>query len=389
MTSSSVATPGGGPLAGLTVVELAGIGPGPFAATLLGELGARVVRVERPAGAEAGLMPVAGLRRSRANVAVDLKHPRGREVVLRLVDGADVLIEGMRPGAAERLGIGPDDCLARNPRLVYGRITGWGQDGPLAHTAGHDINYAALSGALHATGEAGKPRQAVNLVADFGGGTLYLVMGVLAALLERERSGRGQVVDAAMVDGAASLMTMVYSLHAAGLWQDRREANLLDGAAPFYDTYACADGGFVAVGALEPQFYAALLGGLGLDLPEGQYAVDAWPRHRAAIAERFASRDRDEWLGVFDGTDACVTPVLSLADAPRHPHLAARGVFADVPGGVEPRVAPRFSRTPGREPTAPRATGADTAAVLGDLGFSADEVAELLDVGAVVQTHEP
>ena len=375
----------GGPLAGITVVELAGIGPGPFAATLLAELGARVIRVERPAGAEAGLVPVAGLRRSRANVAVDLKHAEGSEVVLRLVERADALVEGMRPGTAERVGLGPDACLARNPRLVYGRITGWGQEGPLAQTAGHDLNYAALSGALHATGEAGKPRQAVNLVADFGGGSLYLVMGVLAALLERERSGQGQVVDAAMVDGAASLMTMVYSLHAAGLWQDRREANLLDGGAPFYDTYACADGAFVAVGALEPQFYAALLAGLELDLREGQYAVEAWPQHREAIAGRFAERSRDEWTAVFDGSDACVTPVLSLAEAPHHPHIRARGLFADVPGGVEPRVAPRFSRTPGIDPTAPRAIGADTVAVLGELGYAAAEVQRLVDVGAVVQ----
>ncbi len=378
----------GGPLAGLTVVELAGIGPGPFAATLLAELGARVIRVERPGGAEAGLVPVPGLRRSRENVAVDLKHPRGREVVLRLAERADVLIEGMRPGAAERLGIGPDDCLGVNPRLVYGRITGWGQDGPRAQTAGHDINYAALSGALHTIGGAEKPRPAVNLVADFGGGTLYLVVGVLSALLERERSGRGQVVDAAMVDGAASLMTMVYSLHAGGLWQDRREANLLDGAAPFYDTYPCADGSFVAVGALEPQFYSALLSGLELDLPEGQYAVAAWPRHREAIADRFASRSRPEWLQVFDGTDACVTPVLSLAEAPGDPHLVARRVFAEVPGGVEPRVAPRFSRTPGLSPTPAHEPGQDSAAVLRDLGYSDEQVKELVSAGAVHQAAE-
>jgi alpha-methylacyl-CoA racemase len=378
----------GGPLAGTTVVELAGIGPGPFAATLLAELGARVVRVERPGGAEAGLMPVPGLRRSRENVAIDLKHPRAAEVVLRLLDEADVLLEGMRPGAAERLGIGPDVCLARNPRLVYGRITGWGQEGPLAQTAGHDINYAALSGALHAIGGADKPRQPVNLVADFGGGTLYLVTGVLAALLERERSGRGQVVDAAMVDGAASLMTMVYSLQAMGLWQDRREANLLDGAAPFYDTYACADGEFVAVGALEPQFYGALLAGLELELPEGQYAVADWPAHHDAIADRFAARPRAEWLRVFDGTDACVTPVLSLTDAATDPHLVARQVFASVPGGVEPRVAPRFSRTPGLEPTAPRVVGADTSAVLRRAGIDAEEVEGLLAEGVVVQAEE-
>ncbi len=375
----------GGPLEGLTVVELAGIGPGPFAATLLAELGARVVRVERPGGAEAGLAPVPGLRRSRENLAVDLKQPAGLDVVLRLVDRADVLLEGMRPGAAERLGIGPEACTRRNPRLVYARITGWGQEGPRASTAGHDINYAALSGALHAVGGADKPRQPVNLVADFGGGSLYLLVGVLAALLERGRSGRGQVVDAAMVDGAASLMTMVYSLHAQGLWQDRREANVLDGAAPFYDTYPCADGRFVAVGALEPQFYAALLEGLGLSLPEGQYAVAAWPLHRRLIAERLASRPRDEWVEVFAGTDACVTPVLSLAEAPADAHMTARQVFAEVPGGHEPRVAPRFSRTPGLAPVAPREVGADTTAVLRDCGFTAEEVEALLAVGAVVQ----
>ena len=376
-----------GPLAGLRVVELAGIGPGPFACLLLAELGARVIRVDRPGGSPFDLGRADLLNRSRPDLAVDLKHPEGREVVLRLVERADVLVEGNRPGVTERLGLGPEDCLARNPRLVYGRMTGWGQDGPLSDAAGHDINYAGLSGALHAVGGADKPRQAVNLVADFGGGSLYLLLGVLAALHERQTSGLGQVVDAAMVDGAASLMTMVYGLHAAGLWTDRRESNLLDGGAPFYDTYRCADGRYVAVGALEPQFYAALLSCLGLSLTGDQFDRAAWPAHREELTKAFASRTREEWMAVFAGSDACVTPVLTLEEAPRHPHQQARETFVPVGEGHQPRVAPRFSRTPGLAPTPPRVSGEDSAAVLRAEGFEEAEIAALLASGAVVQVE--
>lgn len=375
-----------GPLEGVRVVELAGIGPVPFAALLLAELGADVVRIERPGGASPLGASGFGLNRSRPNVAVDLKSAAGIAVVQRLVDAADILVEGLRPGVTERLGLGPQECLERNPRLVYGRMTGWGQDGPWAQRAGHDITYAAVTGALHLVGERERPVPPVNVLADFGGGSLYLVMGVLAALHARTRTGRGQVVDAAMVDGAASLVTMVYGMFNAGLWQDERKANLIDGGAPFYDAYECADGRFVAVGALEPQFYAALLDGLGLSLEEPQYDLRAWPSHREAIAKAFATRTRDEWAAAFEGTDACVAPVLSLAEAPRHPHLAARGTFAELDGHPVPRVAPRFSDTPGREPTAEPAVGADTTAYLCSHGFTREEVDALLASGAVVQS---
>jgi alpha-methylacyl-CoA racemase len=370
-----------GPLAGLRVIEFAGIGPGPYACLLLAELGAEVIRVDRPS---AGGLDAEVLNRSRPNIAVDLKSPAGVETVLRLIEGADVVVEGLRPGVMERLGLGPEECLARNPRLVYGRMTGWGQSGPLASAAGHDITYAALTGALHATGSADKPRNAVNLIADFGGGTLFLVMGILAAVFERGVSGRGQVVDAAMVDGAASLMTMVYGLQAAGLWQDRREANLLDGGAPFYDTYACADGRHVAVGALEHQFFAELMKHTGLSFE--QWDVARWPEMRAALTEVFGSRTRDEWAAAFEGTDACVAPVLSLAEAPGHPHNVARGIFSPYRDGVTPRVAPVFSRTPALPPGEVRTAGQDTRTVLLTAGFGEAEVDALLEQGVVTQT---
>jgi alpha-methylacyl-CoA racemase len=377
-----------GPLAGIRVVELAGLGPAPYACLLLAELGADVVRVDRPGGGTQLVPPEQdALNRSRPSIAVDLKVPAGRDVVLRLVDAADVLVEGLRPGVTERLGVGPDECLARNPRLVYARMTGWGQDGPLADRAGHDINYLGLTGALHAIGTAEAPVVPLNIGADFGGGALFLVVGVLAALLERGTSGRGQVVDAAMVDGASSLVTMVYGLLGAGAWQDRRAANLLDGAAPFYGTYACADGRHVAVGAIEPQFHAQLLAGLGIDADEHgrQLDVARWPEQRARIAAAFAARTRDEWAAAFAGTDACVTPVLGLTEAPHHPHLAARGTFADRGGHPEPAPAPRFSRTPGAVRGEPRAPGQDTRTALAAWGFGEDEVAGLLEAGGVVQ----
>ncbi|MGY1742119.1 MULTISPECIES: CaiB/BaiF CoA transferase family protein [unclassified Blastococcus] len=376
--------PPAGPLRGIRVVELAGLGPGPYAGMLLAELGADVLRVDRPGGGTVLLPPQHELlHRSRPCAAVDLKRPEGRDLVLRLLDSADVLVEGLRPGVTERLGLGPDDVLARNPRLVYARMTGWGQTGPRAAEAGHDINYLGLTGALHAIGPADRPVPPLNIGADFGGGSLFLVVGVLAALLERAGSGHGQVIDAAMVDGASSLVTMVQGLLRAGLWTDRREANLLDGGAPFYTTYACADGRHVAVGALEPQFHARLLEGLGLTLPGGQHDVARWPEHRAAMAAVFATRTRDEWAAHFAGTDACVTPVLGLAEAPADPHLAARGSYVEVGGVAQPGVAPRFSRTPGAVRSGPRLPGQDTRTALAAWGVGSDEVQRLLDDGVL------
>jgi alpha-methylacyl-CoA racemase len=368
MTEQPVAVTSGGPLAGLRVVELAGIGPAPFCAMLLADLGADVVRVDR-AGAPPPLIggPATDLlNRGKRSIAVDLKHELGPELVLRMAERADVLVEGYRPGVAERLGVGPEPCLARNPRLVYGRMTGWGQEGPLAQTAGHDVAYLALTGTLHAIGRAGGPPQVpLNLVGDFGGGSLYLAVGVLAALREVERSGRGQVVDAAIVDGAAHLATMIHGMLGSGLWQDRRGANLLDTGAPFYDVYETSDGGHVAVGPLERQFYAELIRVLGLagTAPE-QYDVAAWPRLRELLRETFATRTRDEWEAVFEGTDACVAPVLSLREAHAHPHLAARGTFVEHHGVMQPAPAPRFSATPPALTTPPAVPGEHTKDVL-------------------------
>ena len=335
-----------GPLAGVRVLELAGIGPAPLACRLLADLGAEVLRVERGGG------PIDdGLADGRPRVEVDLKDPAQLSRVRGAVATADVLVEGMRPGVAERLGLGPDVCGQRNPRLVYARMTGWGQDGPLAQRAGHDLNYLALTGALHAIGPAGKPVVPLNLVADFGGGTMFLVTGILAALVERERSGLGQVVDVAMVDGVSQLMAMTWSMWSSGSWRDERATNLLDGGAPFYDTYECADGRWVAVGAIEPQFYAQLVAGLGLaDALPGQF--DDWPATRAAFTAAFATRPRDEWAELFAGTDACVTPVLSLAEAPDGGHLAARATLLRDGAAVRPAPAPRFGRTPGAVATA-------------------------------------
>lgn len=380
-------------MAGLRVVEMTGIGPAPYACLLLAELGADVLRVDRPGGAGPLGSPLQGLNRSRPCVAVDLKQPGAAGVVLRLVEQADVLVEGLRPGVMERLGLGPDVCLARNSRLVYGRMTGWGQTGPLAQTVGHDITYAALTGALHAVGPAHEPLPPINLVADFGGGAMFLLTGILSALYARTRTGAGQVVDAAMVDGAASLLTMVYVMLGEGSWIDARAANLLDGGCPYYRTYQCSDGGFVAVGPLEPAFYADLVRGLGLEghevgghvLPDGQGDRAIWPELHRLFAEAFAGRRRDDWVTAFAGTDACVAPVRSLAEAPHDPHLAARGVFAELGGVVQPRVAPRFSATPGLDPTPPRQSGQDTMEALGEWGFSHDEIDALLAAGVVVQ----
>ncbi|MFE1755763.1 CaiB/BaiF CoA transferase family protein [Streptomyces anandii] len=364
-----------GPLTGVRVVELAGIGPGPFAAMLLADLGADVVRVDRPGGSALGIDPGHDItNRNKRSVVVDLKSPDGPARVLDLAERADILIEGYRPGVAERLGIGPDDCRARNPRLVYGRMTGWGQDGPLAPRAGHDIAYIAVTGALGLIGRADEPPAVpANLLGDYAGGSLYLVVGVLAALHHARETGTGQVVDAAIVDGTAHLSAMIHGMLAAGAWQDRRGVNLLDGGCPYYGTYETADGGHMAVGALEPQFYDEFLSLLGLD---GQYAgartdVTRWSELREAVAARFKSRTRDEWTAVFDGSDACVAPVLNLREAPHHPHLAARATFTDHAGLTQPAPAPRFSATPTAVRTAPALPGADTADVARDWGLPA------------------
>jgi alpha-methylacyl-CoA racemase len=374
-----------GPLAGVRVVELAGIGPAPFAAMLLADLGADVIRVDRPGepSLPVPLPPESDLlRRGRPSVALDLKHPDGLATTLALVEQTDVLLEGYRPGVAERLGLGPDDCLTRNPRLVYGRMTGWGQDGPLAHAAGHDIGYVAITGALHAIGRAGGPPQVpVNLVGDFGGGALYLVVGVLAALLEARTSGRGQVVDAAIVDGTAHLSSLVVGLASAGLWSDQRGTNLLDTGAPFYDVYETSDGGWLAVGPLEPAFYAELLRLLDLtDTAPDRLDPAQWPALRTLLADAFRTRTRDEWTAIFEGTDACVEPVLSYAEAPAHPHLAARGTYVEHHGVVQPAPAPRFSRTPAVLGAGPSTPGADTRAALAAWGV--DDVDALIASGA-------
>ncbi|SMQ20461.1 alpha-methylacyl-CoA racemase [Streptomyces sp. Ag82_O1-12] len=362
-------TPGHGPLTGVRVVELAGIGPGPFAAMLLADLGADVVRVDRPGGPGLAIDPAYDVtNRNKRSVVVDLKAPDGPDRVLDLVARADVLVEGYRPGVAERLGVGPGDCHARNPRLVYGRMTGWGQDGPLAQRAGHDIAYIAPTGALGMIGRPDEPPAVpANLLGDYAGGSLYLVVGVLAALHHARANGTGQVVDAAIVDGTAHLATMIHGMLAAGGWQDRRGANLLDGGCPYYGTYETADGRYMAVGALEPRFYAEFLALLGVEGQEGaRKDVARWSELREQVATRFKSRTRDEWTAVFDGSDACVAPVLSLREAPHHPHLAARGTFTDHGGITQPAPAPRFSATPTSVRTGPARPGADTADVARD-----------------------
>jgi alpha-methylacyl-CoA racemase len=365
---SAAARPG--PLAGTRVIELAGIGPTPHAAMMLADLGAEVVRVERPDGQSTfgGLGEHDASLRGRRWVRADLKQPDHLALVLGLVERADVLVEGYRPGVAERLGIGPDDCLGRNPRLVYARMTGWGQHGPRAGHAGHDLNYVAITGALGAMGRPDDPpAPPLNLVADYGGGSMLLLVGVLAALLEREQSGRGQVVDAAMVDGVSLLSQLVWSMLGAGAWSDRRGANLLDGGCPFYDCYRCADGRYVAVAALEPGFFAAFVDGLGLDpqsLP-AQYDVPQWPRLRRALAARLATRTRDEWSDTFADTDACVTPVLTWSEARSDEQLRVRGSLVDIAGVVHAAPAPRFSRSGTRTPQTPQIVD-DTAQVVAD-----------------------
>jgi alpha-methylacyl-CoA racemase len=380
-----------GPLQGVRVVELASIGPGPFCGMLLADMGADVVRIDRlePSGLGVPVDPrfeVTG--RNRRSLALDLKSPAAVEAVLRLVDKADLLIEGYRPGVAERLGLGPQDCHARNPALVYGRMTGFGQTGPLAQAAGHDMNYIALTGALHAIGPGAKPVPPLNLVGDYGGGALYLALGLLAALHERKTSGRGQVVDAAMVDGAASLSSIFFGLKAAGRWNDgRRNANLLDGGAPFYDTYETADGLWVSLGPLEPKFFAELVQRLGLDTAfiKRQYDTRLWPEIRHAIATAIKAKTRAQWSEALEGTDACFAPVLTFDEAPLHPHAAQRQAFIEVGGVTQPAPAPRFDRTPSRMPTAAPVQGAHTQAVLREAGYSDAEIQALVAEGAVKQ----
>jgi alpha-methylacyl-CoA racemase len=360
-----------GPLQGLRVVELAGIGPGPHAAMILGDLGADVVRIERP-GKRPGIQSDAStdyLLRNRRSVAANLKSDEDRELVLNLVAKADVLIEGFRPGVTERLGLGPDDCAKVNERLIYARMTGWGQTGPRSQRSGHDINYISLNGVLHAIGRAGeRPVPPLNLVGDFGGGSMFLIVGILSALFERERSGKGQVVDAAMVDGSSVLSTMMWSFLGMGMWSDERGVNMLDTGAPYYDTYTCADGRHVAVGSIEPQFYAELLEKLGLDgedLP-GQNDMSRWPELRARFTEVFATQDRDHWANVFADSDACVTPVLSFAEVESEPHNTERDTFYRERGNLYPAPAPRFSRSAPAAPKPPGVPGSDNDAVIAD-----------------------
>jgi alpha-methylacyl-CoA racemase len=354
-----------GPLQGMRVVELAGIGPGPHAAMILGDLGADVARVDRPGASGSGDPTL----RNRRFVIADLKSDEGRELVLKLVAKADVLIEGFRPGVTERLGLGPDDCAKVNDRLVYARMTGWGQTGPRSQQAGHDINYISLNGLLHSVGRVGeRPVPPLNLVGDFGGGSMFLLLGILSALWERQTSGKGQVVDAAMIDGSSVLAQMMWGMRDMGVWTDERGTNMLDGGAPYYDTYECADGRYVSVGAIESQFYAAMLDGLGLDptdLP-GQNDRSRWPELRARFTEVFASKDRDHWAKVFAHSDACVTPVLAFGEVEIEPHITERDTFYRVGNGLQPLPAPRFSRSAPHEPRPPRQPGSDTESILND-----------------------
>jgi alpha-methylacyl-CoA racemase len=376
-----------GPLEGIKIIEIAGIGPGPFAAMLLADMGADVVRIDRPGG-QIISFPDPNydfLNRGRRSAAIDLKQPGGTELLLRLVDQADALLEGFRPGVMERLGLGPEVCLERNPRLVYGRMTGWGQEGPMAARAGHDINYIALAGALDHIGRAGQPpTPPLNLVGDFGGGGLYLVFGMLCALLERARSGRGQVVDAAMVDGAASLMTIFHAVQHLGAMNERGH-NILDSGSHFYDVYECADGRYVSIGSVEPQFYAELLSRLGIeDLdPAQQMNGEEWPKWKERFAALFKTKTRQEWCEVFDGSDACFAPVLSIEESREHPHAKARQSFISIGGLEQPAPAPRFSRSRPEVPRRPAGVGEHTAEVLSDWGVSESEIESAREGGLI------
>jgi alpha-methylacyl-CoA racemase len=384
-----------GPLKGYKIVELAGIGPGPMCAMLLADMGAEVIRIDRTIASglgTAGASEHEVLNRSRRSLALDLKMPEGRDVIFRLIDQADALIEGFRPGVMERLGLGPDVCLKRNARLVYGRMTGWGQEGPIAHAAGHDINYIALSGALHAIGLAdGAPVIPLNLIGDFGGGALYLAMGVLAGLLEARNSGQGQVVDAAMIDGAASLMTMFYARMSVDQWNDSRQSNAVDGGSHYYQVYETKDGEHITVGSIEAKFYSEFLeltGIEGEELPD-QLDREQWPTMRERLAGIFRQKTRDEWCRIMEGSDVCFAPVLSLAEAPTHPHNKSREVFVEIDGITQPAPAPRFSRTQSEISRPPAIPGGHTDEILTEWGFSGDEISGLHENGAVARTQKP
>ncbi len=378
-----------GPLTGVRILELAGIGPGPFCGMMLADMGADVIRIDRPGGNPAAATGHEVLFRNRRSMAVDLKHPEGVKTVLRLCEHSDGLFEGFRPGVAERLGLGPEACMEANPKLVYGRMTGWGQDGPLAQAAGHDINYIALSGALHAMGRRGdKPLPPLNLAGDFGGGGMMLAFGLVCALLEARGSGQGQVVDASMVEGSAALMAMFYGLKGQGLFSDERGTHMLDSGAHFYDTYETADGRWISVGSIEPPFYQLLCQKAGLpadDFAE-QMNPDQWPEQKNKLAAIFRQKSRDQWCELLEGTDVCFAPVLGLDEAPRHPHNQARGSFTEVEGITQHSPTPRFSRTPADEPEPGRTPGAHTRAVLRDGGWSEAEVDALMESGAVAES---
>ncbi len=375
-----------GPLVGVKIVEFAGIGPGPFCGMLLADLGADVVRLDRAESVGRSHPDLAN--RGKRSIAVDLKKPEGVEAALSLIEKADGLIEGFRPGVMERLGLGPDVALERNPKLVFGRMTGWGQTGPWSSMAGHDIDYIALTGALHTMGRKGEPpAPPLNLVGDFGGGALYLAFGLLAGIIEAKSSGKGQVSDCAMIDGAASLMTMFYNMKAVGMWTAERDNNMLDGGAHFYDTYECADSQYLAIGSIEPQFHAVLVKGLGLpDDTFGNYLDRSkWPEHSKRIAEVVKTRSRDDWMKVFDGTDGCVAPVLSMDEAPKHHHNVERKTFVEAFGVTQPGPAPRFSRTAGAVNGAPALAGKDSSQVLASWGIDAERAKGFLSAGAVTQ----
>ncbi|WP_427308631.1 CaiB/BaiF CoA transferase family protein [Cupriavidus sp. H39] len=378
-----------GPLEGVRIVELAGIGPAPFCAMLLADLGATVIRVDRKVPSGLGLsrpLQFDLVLRNRKSIRVDLKDTTGLEMVCSLIDKADALIEGFRPGVTERLGLGPDTCLSRNPRLVYGRLTGWGQDGPLAQAAGHDINYIAITGLLSAIGRKGEPPTVpLNVVGDYAGGSVYAALGIVSAILEARSSGKGQVVDAAIVDGVASLLTIHAGLRAAGLTGPERGTNLLDSGAPFYDVYACADGEYISIGPIEPKFYRQLLELIGLDAPELANPSDraSWPAARRLFADHFVTRTRAEWRGLLEGSDACFAPVLDLDEACEHPHLKARRTMVEIAGVKQPSPAPRFSRTPATDPKPPAAATAENAAAALAEWFPEEELAALVAAGLV------
>jgi alpha-methylacyl-CoA racemase len=375
-----------GPLQGVKVIEVGGIGPGPFCGMMLSDMGAEIVRVERKGQFAITEPKFDVLMRNRRSVEIDLRKEEGVSALLKIVEQADALQEGFRPGVMEKLGLGPDVCLKRNPRLVYGRMTGWGQEGPLAKAAGHDINYISLSGALHTIGRKGeKPVPPLNLVGDFGGGGMMLAFGMACALFEAQKSGKGQVVDAAMIDGSAVLMAMMYGFRASGFWADERGSNMVDGGAHFYDTYETADGKYVSIGSIEPQFYALLLKHTGIDDPDFQNQHDQtkWPAFKARLTEVFKTKTRDEWCRIMEGTDVCFAPVLSLDEAKDHPQCQTRNTFIELDGVLQPAPAPRFSRTKPETPKPPPKVGGDTEAVLADFGFGTDDIEALKAAGAI------